>query len=178
MFVYRFDWDEEPRLFGADLSEMLGAAHAFEIPFAFGHFDLGRAGNLMFTEKNEPGRRELSEQMRSYWAQFAYAGDPARGRKGDLPEWRAWDPQRLDAPKFMVFDTKRGGGLRMSSERVSVASVLAAVDEDPRFGTQRQRCDMYRELARSARGFSQQDYPTAGKLGCRDYPYETLAQTD
>ncbi len=32
VFVYRFDWDEEPTMLGADLSRMLGAAHAFEIP--------------------------------------------------------------------------------------------------------------------------------------------------
>src|SRR5262249_6412711 len=38
VFVYRFDWDEEPTLLGTDLSQMLGAAHAFEIPFVFGHF--------------------------------------------------------------------------------------------------------------------------------------------
>ena len=42
VFVYRFDWDEEPKLLGADLQPMLGAAHGFEIPFVFGHLDLGR----------------------------------------------------------------------------------------------------------------------------------------
>jgi para-nitrobenzyl esterase len=43
VYVYRFDWDEEPTRLGADLSMMLGAAHGFEIPFVFGHFNLGRA---------------------------------------------------------------------------------------------------------------------------------------
>jgi carboxylesterase type B len=42
VFVYRFDWDEEPNLFFlADLGRLVGAAHGFEIPFVFGHWDLG-----------------------------------------------------------------------------------------------------------------------------------------
>ena len=85
VFVYRFDWDEEPRLFGlADLSELLGAAHAFEVPFVFGHWDLGSEGNVIFSRENLPGREELSAQMMSYWAQFAYAGDPGQGRGGEI----------------------------------------------------------------------------------------------
>jgi len=38
VWSYRFDWDEEPKKLGSDLSVMLGAAHGFEIPFVFGHF--------------------------------------------------------------------------------------------------------------------------------------------
>ncbi|UCE84707.1 MAG: carboxylesterase family protein [Deltaproteobacteria bacterium] len=175
VFVYRFDWDEEPTLLGADLSMMLGAAHGFEIPFVFGHFDLGREGNIIFTDANEPARQSLAEQMMSYWAQFAYTGAPGRGRKGDLPKWLPWDPSASDAPKYMVLDTPRSGGLRMSSHTVSEASVIAQVDEDPRLPTQRDRCAVYRELARWSRGFDQADYPTAGKLGCAAYPFDTVA---
>src|SRR4029453_10467588 len=87
VFVYRFDWDEEPTLLGADLSQMLGAAHAFEVPFVFGHFDLGRDGNVIFTEQNRPGREALSQQMMGYWAQFARTGDPGRGPRDTEPAW-------------------------------------------------------------------------------------------
>jgi para-nitrobenzyl esterase len=175
VYVYRFDWDEEPTRLGADLSMMLGAAHGFEIPFVFGHFDLGRAGNIIFTDENEPARRRLAQQMMSYWAQFAYAGAPGRGRKGDLPKWVPWDPSGPDAPKFIVLDTPRGGGLRMASDAVSAASVIAHVDADSRLATQRDRCAIYRELARWSRGFDEDDYPTAGRLGCADYPFDTVA---
>ncbi len=51
VFVYRFDWDEEPTILGADLPIMLGAAHGFEIPFVFGHFDLGRRRAQRFAEQ-------------------------------------------------------------------------------------------------------------------------------
>ena len=35
-FVYCFDWDEEPQVLWLDLPNLLGAAHALEIPFVFG----------------------------------------------------------------------------------------------------------------------------------------------
>src|SRR4030095_10292400 len=70
VYVYRFDWDEEPTFLGTDLSRMLGAAHGLEGPLVFGHFDLGREASRLFTAGNEPGRRELSDAMMSYWAQF------------------------------------------------------------------------------------------------------------
>ena len=173
VFAYRFDWDEEPRVLGAELSEMLGAAHGFEIPFVFGHFDLGRAGNVIYTKDNEPGRKGLSEHMMSYWAEFAYRGSPGRGRDGHQPEWPAWNDETPTSPKFMVLDTAAGGGVRMSSESIAQAGVLAAVDTDSRLPTQRDKCVIFRELANWSRGFSKKDYPTAGKNGCKEYPFET-----
>jgi para-nitrobenzyl esterase len=113
--------------------------------------------------------------MMSYWAEFAYSGDPARGRRGDLPAWKAWDSSSPDAPKFMVFDTEADGGLRMSSEAVSKASILARVDDDPRLTSQRQRCEIFAQLALRTRGFSREEYPTAGRQGCAEFPLEELA---
>ncbi len=175
VYVYRWDWDEEPTILGAELSVMLGAAHGFEIPFVFGHFDLGPEANIIFTDENEPGRRELAQKMMSYWAQFAYAGDPGRGRSGDLPAWTPWDPSSAEAPKFMVFDTDAGGGLRMSSKTVTKESVLASVESDPRLETQRQRCGVYREMVRWSFDFTPEEYATAGHQGCADYPIEQVA---
>ena len=172
VFVYRFDWDEEPHVLGADLAVMLGAAHGFEIPFVFGHFELGRAGNRIFTKDNEPGRLALATQMMSYWAEFAYHGAPGHGHDGTQPEWHAWDPSTPTAPKFIVFDTPSGGGVRMSPDSVTEAGVLAAVDADPRLPTQRDKCTIYRELAAWSAHFTKQDYPTAGHAGCAAYPFD------
>lgn len=173
VFVYRFDWRDEPTVMGADLSVMLGAAHGFEIPFVFGHYDLGRRGNMIFTKANEPGRVALAAQMMSYWAQFAYTGAPSRGRDGKLPEWTAWDDSTPSAPKFMVFDTPSAGGPRMSADAVTLAGVLAAVDADPRLPTQRDRCMIFRELAvMSSNRFTKNEYPKAGRKGCAEYPFD------
>jgi hypothetical protein len=104
VYVYRFDWDEEPTVLGADFSQLLGAAHAGEIPFVFGHSDGGGLARVAFTEENRPGREALGAAMRSYWTEFARTGKPGRGRDGQLPEWSAWDPEPGKA-KMMILDT-------------------------------------------------------------------------
>ena len=167
VWVYRFDWDEEPHVLGADLSMMLGAAHGFEIPFVFGHFELGKAGDAIFTEKNAPGRQALSAEMMSYWAQLAYSGNPGRGRDGSLPEWKRWQDA---GPGYIVFDTPEGGGLQISRQTVTAAAVLGAVEADPRLTSPRERCMVYHDLATWSVSFSSDDY--ASREPCADYPYD------
>jgi para-nitrobenzyl esterase len=139
VWSYRFDWDEEPSILGADLSVMLGAAHGFEIPFVFGHFDLGEAGDVIFDEENLPGRQELSSAMMSYWAEFATTGDPGRGRDGSLPPWSSWDSAER-AEKFIILETVGGGGMRMSPDSVTQVDVLAAAERDPVLAGREDRC--------------------------------------
>jgi para-nitrobenzyl esterase len=140
VFAYRFDWDEEPTRLLANLSVLMGAAHLFEVPFVFGHWDLGPRSSMLFTEDNEPGRLELSSAMMSYWAQFAYTGDPGRGRDGSLPRWKAWESGGAESDKFIVFDTAADRGIRMSSDTESPAALLAELAGDPRLDTARERC--------------------------------------
>jgi para-nitrobenzyl esterase len=166
IFVYRFDWDEEPTVLGSDLAAMLGAAHAFEIPFVFGHFDLGGEGNFIWTKKNEAGRQALAAAMMSYWAQFAYTGDPGRGRDGTLPPWKAW----ADPTPFIVLDTPAGGGVRMAGDTLTKAKIVAAIETDARLPTQRAKCARFRELALSSRYYTRAEYPAA----CASYPIDSF----
>lgn len=165
VYTYRFDWDEEPTMLGADLSVMLGAAHAFEIPFVFGHFDLGPQSNQLFTEENAAGRKQLSKEMMSYWANFAYTGSPATGRDGELPAWTA-------APSYMVLDTPAGGGLRMSPDTVTEETLIASLSSDPRLTSAADRCAILRDLARWSRGFTRADYEKREE--CRAFPLEEV----
>jgi para-nitrobenzyl esterase len=168
VWVYRFDWDEEPKILGADLATLLGASHSFEIPFVFGHFDLGPEGNRLWTKENEAGRLALSAAMMSYWAEFARAGDPGSGRRGDLPRWRGWDGNGKDAPEFAVLDTAAGGGIRMSSDVLTKARVVAEIEQDARMPTPEAKCEQLRELTEFARLLSPEDY--ARVTSCRAYP--------
>lgn len=169
VFAYRFDWDEEPVILGADLAAMLGAAHGFEIPFVFGHFDLGKEGNVIFTRENEPGRKTLSAQMMSYWTQFAATGNPGRGRDGKLPEWKPW--AEGEGEKYMLFDTPAGGGLKMASATESRAALLAAVATDARFADQRERCRMLRDFVVWGHGaLTKEEY--SANAACRAFPLE------
>jgi para-nitrobenzyl esterase len=129
VYVYRFDWDEEPSVLGSDLGVLLGAAHGFEIPFAFGHFPPG--ARRIFGDPEQASIRELSTAMMSYWAEFAYSGAPGQGRDGSLPAWTAWESAE-GAPRSIVFDTAAGGGVRMSSETLSWESVIAGIRSDTR----------------------------------------------
>jgi para-nitrobenzyl esterase len=133
---------------------------------------LGRQGNVIFTKENEPGRTALSAQMMSYWAEFAYHGAPGRGRSGTLADWTAWDDMRSTSPKFLILDTPPDRGLRMSSDAVTQANVIAGVDTDPRLPTQHDKCMIFHDLANWSRGFTKKDYPTAGKQGCAAYPFD------
>ncbi|MBX3024006.1 carboxylesterase family protein [bacterium] len=169
VYVYRFDWDEQPRVLGADLSVMLGAAHGFEIPFVFDHFDLGPQGNVMWTDENRAGREQLSQAMMGYWAEFARTGRPGRGGDGTV-EWLAWDARAPAAPKYLVLDTAAGGGIRMSSDVVTLEGLRAALASDPRLADPRDRCAVYHELSRWGRGFSRAEYDAAPE--CREFPFD------
>jgi len=175
VYAYRFDWDEEPTLLFADYSVLLGAAHGFEIPFVFGHWKLGGAGDRLFDAANLPGREALSAQMRSYWAQLAYSGDPGRGRSGDLTAWTAWDDATPESPKYVVFDTEAGGGVRMSHEAYDKARIVAEVRADPRLPSWRDKCREFRGLALYSGYYTRDDYtaePGCVKFAFADYPWK------
>jgi len=144
VWVYRFDWDEEPESFVGNMQLLLGAAHAIEVPFLFGSFEYGSITNMVFTDENEPGRRTLSRAMMSYWAQFADTGNPGRGRANDLPPWKAWSEARQDAPRFMILDTPQDGGLRMENVATTRSRVAAELAEDGIFSTRDERCELMR----------------------------------
>jgi len=149
---------------GADLGKMLGAAHAFEIPFVFGHFDLGREGNAIFTSANEPGRLALSKAMMSYWAAFIRRGAPGRGTHDDLPAWERWNDGR-----YMVLDSERGGGIRMAAGTETSAGVIADVEKDARLPTAAERCRTLRALAEWGRAITRGDYEARAE--CAPFPY-------
>ncbi|MFH1811590.1 MAG: carboxylesterase family protein [Pseudomonadota bacterium] len=145
VFVYRFDWDEEPNQ-SVDLGSMLGAAHALEIPFVHGRWFMGQGTEMIYGPESWPGRRLLSAQMMSYWSAFASDGDPGSGRGGDLPTWEPWLPPGSTGPGFMVLDTPAGGGLRRSSEVTSTHSLLGRLDGDSRLASGDLRCRLRQEL--------------------------------
>lgn len=164
VYVYRWDWDEEPTILGFDLATYMGAAHGLEIPFVFGHWDLGARGNVIWSEANEKGREGLSATMRAYWGALAADGRPGRGRDGRRPEWLPW---RVSSPRFLVLDTEADGGARMEEGRLEEAAVLAQVEADPRLTSERERCHVYHDLALRMRTFDVAAYTER----CPDFPH-------
>jgi para-nitrobenzyl esterase len=169
VFMYRFDWDEEPRILGTDLSRMLGASHGFEIPFVFGHFDLGRDGSRLFDRTNEPGRRELAAAMMSYWASFARTGDPGKG-DGGRPEWPRWST----AQEYLVLDTPAGGGITRAAGVSTRDTVLQSIEQDQRLADPRTRCLVYHDLVFRPPVLTRRAYDEK----CSKFPFEKYPWRD
>jgi para-nitrobenzyl esterase len=91
VWYYSFDWDQEP----APFNEIFGAAHSFDLAFAFGNFGPSVWANFMFTKANQPGRLALSDTMMRSIGAFARNGDPNDASLG--VSWPAW-------PRTLVFD--------------------------------------------------------------------------
>jgi para-nitrobenzyl esterase len=143
VWVYRFDWDEQPAIPLIAPRLLLGAAHVLDVAFVFrdldGEFDPFRS----FNAANLPGRREVSGAMAGYWTHFARHGQPGRGPRGTLPEWTPWHPDPA-RPRLMVFDTSADGGTRMVAHDSSLAKLKATLAQDPALhGDPRERAELY-----------------------------------
>jgi para-nitrobenzyl esterase len=112
--------------------------------------------------------------MMSYWANFAHTGNPGRGRDNSLESWQPWDTSSPDAPKFIIFDTEAGGGLRMSSEFVTNEQLVARLATDERFESERDRCEVFFQYAGWRQTVSDGDYAKA----CPDYPMDDYPWDD
>ena len=167
VWSYRFDWDEEPTVLGTDLSKLLGAAHALELFFVFGLTDMPVVDRLFFDRS--PAAAQLSSQMRSYWAEFAHTFRPGKGQGGDLPEWSPWG-QRVGDPRYMIFDTEAGGGLRLASDEIDRDFVLARAASDPRLLDAEERCSVFKNFVQWSKALSMEEYAMRGEGECEPYP--------
>ena len=145
LFAYRFDWDEQGQRLFSNVSRLLGAAHGLDVAFTFGVWDLGQATDAVFTWGNRAGREELARAMMSYWSQFAYAGDPGRGRTDTLPRWEPFDPAPERA-RVLLLDTEKGGGIQMSQNGVTAASLIQELAGDRRLPVQADKCEIVRGI--------------------------------
>ena len=170
VFAYRFDWDEEPTILGADLSKLLGAAHALDLLFVFGLTDLGFANRFIYDDLESAER--LSRQMRSYWANFAYSHDPDRGRNDDLPDWEPWSVEP-GVNKFIIFDSDRDGGLEFGTDALDQRKVLARAEKDPRLQGDEERCRVFRNFVQWSEALSVEGYSKILNGACRAYPLES-----
>jgi len=141
VYAYRFDWDEQGKVFFSNFSQLVGAGHGMEIPFVFEDWGFGgRLGEISFNRKNAAGREGLSQAMMSYWAAFARDGSPSTGSRGDLPAWAPWAPSGM---ALMLLDTDEGGGVRMENGAISADDAIARLETDPRLGDVEHRCRIY-----------------------------------
>jgi para-nitrobenzyl esterase len=172
VYAYRFDWDEGANGFFVDYSNLLGAAHALEINFVLGDYDRATMVPGLYDGTDIAARDKLSDAMMGYWAQFAYTGNPGKGRNGNLPEWGAWGS---DGGNFMVLDTDADGGIRMSADGVTFEDIKNRLARDETLPLQA-RCEMYAQLFFLLEGGHQHWDPAQyDTMGCKGMdPYNAL----
>ncbi len=157
VYAYRFDWDEEPSSFFFDLSLALGAGHAIEIPFVFGDFSMLSMLSNFFP--NDAAQFALSESMMSYWAEFAYNGNPGRGRDGTEVPWTPFGEKELTT---LLLDTAADGGIRMMKDRVTYASLREEMLNDTSFNNKDTYCRTYITTFRDTPVYETSDLETIG----------------
>jgi len=163
VFAYRFDVDDWRRFGPLDLKKWMGAAHALEVAFVFGNFP--NSMKILSPESTIPARDRLSDSMMSYWAEFAYTGDPGRGRTGNEVAWTAWQNEDESDLRLLILDTEIDQGIRMSSEWVTMANVKARFLADASYTDQDKYCEDYKMLFQGEH-FVPSEYENLGNGGC------------
>ena len=145
VYAYRFDWDEEPKYLWMDFSKIFGAAHGFEISFITGTFKYFGFEDYIINDTNRPAARQLSDAMMSYWAEFAYSGNPGKGRNKDLPKWSSWST-KPDTNKFIILDTFNDKNIRMTKSQLFHQTELERLSNDSRITDIKTKCRYIEEL--------------------------------
>jgi len=168
IYAYRFDWDDMVSNALVDLPALLGAAHSMEVNYVFGDFMGAMPFHVTYSRQNYQSRKQLAQEMMSYWAQFAYTGNPARGRNGHLPKWGAW---QSEGHNLMLFDAVNDGGTRMAEVRTNVADLKQQLVVDSIIVEGEDKCRAYASLF--LHGYQTSDFYRPEEyqaLGCSEFP--------
>ena len=125
LYAYRFDWDDHRRLFVADFKNLIGAAHATEIPLLTGSYDL--VGGYPLSDLIYPSgisKFYTSRNMMRFWTNFAKNGVPGKSTNGK--HWISYNKER----NFLIIDNKRN--MDMQINNISYESLVNELYLDKR----------------------------------------------
>ena len=125
LYAYRYDWDDHRRYLVADFKEIIGAAHATEIPLLAGNNKLvGDYG--FFIYPRGPSKKYTSKNMMQFWTNFAKTGSPGFSTNGIK-----WEPYFHNEKKsFIILDNKKN--LKMISAVPNYKNLVAELASDKR----------------------------------------------
>ncbi len=135
LYAYRYDWDDHRRLVVADFKQLIGAAHATEIPLLAGNTDL--VGGYPLSDLIYPpsfSKRYTSKNMMQFWTHFAKTGAPGESSNSVL-----WEPYSNEdgLSNFLIIDKKKF--LKMKSENLTFESLSKELSNDKRIN-ELERC--------------------------------------
>ena len=118
LYAYRYDWDDHRRFIIADFRELIGAAHATEIPLLTGNNKLvGDYGFLIYPIG--PSKRFTSKNMMKFWTNFAKNGKPGISSNG--VEWTKYNGQKNLPSNYIILDNRKN--LKMQKDEFSFSSL-------------------------------------------------------
>ena len=119
LYAYRYDWDDHRRFIIADFKELIGAAHATEIPLLTGNNKLvGDYGFLIYPRG--PSKRFTSKNMMLFWTNFAKNSEPGSSTNG--VEWKKYNGLKNASSNYMILDKRKA--LKMQSDNFSFSSLI------------------------------------------------------
>lgn len=125
VFAFRFDWDALPENeAGENLKALYGASHGIDQAFIFGD-KKSPFSERKFTKPD----KELSETMMSYWAEFAYTGQPGKGRDNNLPQWLPWSTEYDDQKITLILNRPDQGGIWLLAGELNRKSLIADIHD-------------------------------------------------
>ena len=125
LYAYRYDWDDHRRFIIADFKELIGAAHATEIPLLTGNNKLvGNYGFLIYPKG--PSKRFTSKNMMHFWTNFAKYGKPGVSSNG--VEWTKYNGHENTPSNYMILDNRRN--LRMHTDKFSFSSLIEDIHKE------------------------------------------------
>jgi para-nitrobenzyl esterase len=125
LYAYRYDWDDHRRFIIADFRELIGAAHATEIPLLTGNNKLvGDYGFLIYP--NGLSKKFTSKNMMLFWSNFAKTGRPGVSSNG--VEWTKYSGQENAPSSYMILDNRKN--LRMDSGLSSFTALIKDLNQE------------------------------------------------
>ncbi|MCR2806317.1 carboxylesterase family protein [Paenibacillus soyae] len=130
IFAYRFRWGLRDGVIDPSIRFQIGANHGADIPFYTGDFS-GVMQNFpagVVTERNEPGRKQLSDWMRCYLRGFLHMGDP--NGEGP-PPWNRWTADPL-SPDILALDADEEQAVVQMDKKLLAHDILSGLMKDSR----------------------------------------------
>ena len=129
LYAYRYDWDDHRRFIVANFKNLIGAAHATEIPLLAGNSKL--VGGYPLSDLIYPPSRSkffASRNMMRFWTNFAKNGEPGKSSNG--VKWKSVVNDNQFDSSFIVLDNKRK--LRIDSNQSTFKKLSLELYSDPR----------------------------------------------
>ena len=126
LYAYRYDWDDHRKYVIANFKDLIGAAHATEIPLLTGNMDL--VGGYPLSDFIYPpsiSKRYTSKNMMRFWTNFAKTGMP-----GESTNKVVWEPflANKNFSNYLIIDRKKN--LKMVKDDISFKNLISKLNDD------------------------------------------------